>query len=1396
MDLYNLYDFIKRTAKKELNIAETSTVISGYIESSEPGSYSVRLPDGQVIRNAFPINNSYVFKVNDQVYMIRASIASGNNFISQYYIYGLVQDVKESFFNSSDWDRFVALEGSKYSFSSEQGYEYKNLLEGTPLELEISDINIIRDLKNKKSFCIQGNFTLLEWDAENGKVTGIRDYGLQITLKGSNGTLYKTNGQTAEYILSTGFFTGQPKNTQNSIQKKIFNVADVDNLDSLANIIITLYLVTTKEGAQIGQEAKFFASNILFQVGKLIEVSAEFSAKILEVENQRDYFKKNYNEEDNALISVQAAAYYNSQLLNSAAIDYYWFIKDETVTHTGHEGYSSFGGIGWRILNDCYEATAIDALSGTSSTIKIWKSQDSLLSIGKESDKYKYFNKYSNVLKCVVKYQTATAVSEEYIIYNFNYSDFTQELTVSSTPAIIVNEQDTIICELKVSNKNPDKDNTFITSYQWKSREKGSEDFNNISITSPLLNIVSMSDKNAVLTENIYNMKYATEEFCCETIITLEDDTSIEIKLISDIIEVQSFVNTEAVIESFNYYQYYLSNNMNTYFIKRNYNEEFFYLPTLDTKIITGMKDYYIKNEDGTFEIVETPSEINLYQYWEKYPLYSNWSIMDLISDPDDEFTKKQNPITLGTDWIIAAWSSAIEDDIHDESGSYNENKAYDYLETNLNIFDDIITKINASDENNLNLHPFLFYSVQKMWFSQRDGFYTFLKMDPWVQPKILRRVFQDGGEITSNILGKDIDQLNVFNELSNYGQEEGIFYKDKVKDNVEWKVIKNKTIRELENFESEPLYLIAPGALESDGDYVEKGNLLDYSNNDNNFTSGSNFICTILQMTLLTKEGVEPDLINSSFELTLKDGTPEVSNFTFGTNEDVNNNETNFTLDKSLGILTLETTLRFYFNEDLDNIEEFLYTSTDRNLLRDYVLINATFMGTQFVGQSLYINASYIQTGVLKVAKENKDIFYANVDEGEVKLAGFTATQNNFYADYINPTGVASSNVGVGLSADNNNANNIAIWAGAKYERKDFAPFRVNHFGEMTATDANITGNITAKNLTITEDATITGLKAENLSSISADLGDITAGSISSKQKAGEVIFEFTKQTLTQLRENPFVDGYYSQLNASDQEKTNAENDRYNQEDIHSSYEINGNTVTFSTALHLNITIPERYNITDIEDLNVTIDIEGNGGVFHYLSFGWMPQNITLSNGKVIINKDITATYIAEIINDSLRLSTGQEIGLTEDLLITLELSLKNSTSLPSTQMIAFPEEGGAFISFSNFEVDQEGKIYNKDGAFSGTFSGEIETDYGKIGDWCISEVNKLNVHIINENGRIESSTRDITGKGLKQSHSHFYDEEVILLPEGIIFTGNLSATTGAPVLLPWKILIQKMLS
>lgn len=121
-------------------------------------------------------------------------------------------------------------------------------------------------------------------------------------------------------------------------------------------------------------------------------------------------------------------------------------------------------------------------------------------------------------------------------------------------------------------------------------------------------------------------------------------------------------------------------------------------------------------------------------------------------------------------------------------------------------------------------------------------------------------------------------------------------------------------------------------------------------------------------------------------------------------------------------------------------------------------------------------LNASNITSGSIEVKNNSGEtVFKADKDNKEVQLSGFSVTENQ----------LSSEDSTVGLIAQKGNNAGMFIWAGNGGYGPSSAPFRVLGDGTVIATNANISGNITAdKGGTIggfTIDASNTSLKSND---------------------------------------------------------------------------------------------------------------------------------------------------------------------------------------------------------------------------------------------------------------------------------------------------------------------------
>ena len=112
-----------------------------------------------------------------------------------------------------------------------------------------------------------------------------------------------------------------------------------------------------------------------------------------------------------------------------------------------------------------------------------------------------------------------------------------------------------------------------------------------------------------------------------------------------------------------------------------------------------------------------------------------------------------------------------------------------------------------------------------------------------------------------------------------------------------------------------------------------------------------------------------------------------------------------------------------------------------------------------------LYINADFINTGALTVADDaGEKIFYADVGQHKVEAGDFTVDNTSIRGDAVgissntiqenDPTPTPDAETGVVEKLDGA----IAFWAGAAYEYRADAPFKVTHNGILYATGVKIT--------------------------------------------------------------------------------------------------------------------------------------------------------------------------------------------------------------------------------------------------------------------------------------------------------------------------------------------------
>lgn len=111
-----------------------------------------------------------------------------------------------------------------------------------------------------------------------------------------------------------------------------------------------------------------------------------------------------------------------------------------------------------------------------------------------------------------------------------------------------------------------------------------------------------------------------------------------------------------------------------------------------------------------------------------------------------------------------------------------------------------------------------------------------------------------------------------------------------------------------------------------------------------------------------------------------------------------------------------------------------------------------------------------------LQVQKENKNLFYADATKSAVEIGGFTVSKNTLEKIQVN----SLDSQQIGLCTDSSVG--WAFWAGYDSSLKnnglkgDQAPFHIGHDGELFASKATITGNITGSTISGSSITTLDG--------------------------------------------------------------------------------------------------------------------------------------------------------------------------------------------------------------------------------------------------------------------------------------------------------------------------------
>ena len=652
-----LHNYIRKVAKQEQESVDISSVYTGTIEAAQSGIYTIVLnqSDNSSSVLAIPIVSGDVYDKDDSVYLLRANTTATVN----YFIVGKVNAIQEVFFNLTELERFNPNESkADLSFGSNNFISISE------------DANNIFDSINEL-----GYFQL------EVKITSKVEDGAKIIIY-LNYTDKSHYG--AKFVFSSYEFIGQPGgNNYTLVQKKIFHLPSNINIKNI----------------RIEKVGDFSVAAMNIVAGSLLEISAAYQNSII-VQNDRNYFEKEIPDTSNPLntVTLTSKIYYNNKPLVGDALQYYWFLKDDSAVNPESSDYLDIEGAGngWRCLNTLTLATTADG-----EEIRLWDNKNNFITLNKKNfivpndpNEFVNFSNFVNKVKCIVKYFDNFIESDLIDIYNYDYEQFSATLTTNVDPIVIINREDAILLECKVANNNSKIDlNNFVYKYEWH--------LGNTILSNLKDGLIKVQDKTSTTLEekekNVREMENDIEEYYCKVSIYHKNDT-----IDGEVIEGKQPISEE------------ISNTIQVTSAAA----------ATDIQEEVQYKYYIADNHSVTFEEnTQTSEDIEL----------SKWS----------------------GDWDIY--------DSNVDSPSWSEGS-----------FDKVFNDLDLFNNKDKTKEYFVYYTKRTI---VRQGL-EILRKEAGSFPQIARSVIYVGGWKNHRV-GDNVNQLNTFNQLSDNGKEDGIYYAD-----------------------------------------------------------------------------------------------------------------------------------------------------------------------------------------------------------------------------------------------------------------------------------------------------------------------------------------------------------------------------------------------------------------------------------------------------------------------------------------------------------------------------------------------------------------------------------------------------------------------------------------
>lgn len=823
-----LHSYIKKVAKNEISNTDTSGVYTGVIKAVLPGHYEVTLnqSDSESTILAIAMSSVDIYEKDDYVYLLRAEISTTIN----YFIFGKVDAVQETFFNLTDIERFLAEKDSNFSAPDYSTTGNENTIK--------------KDVNNVPTFdkIIDLGYFQFECNINKQGNEDKKPFGFKITFLNEQDTVLE------DFIFNSTEFYGQPfAESYISFNSKVFHLKTDINKDAFQKIVISKL-----EGDEYF--TGFSADNVKIVAGSMLEVTAAYQNKIT-VSNGKNYFDKGENNTGLNNIILTSNVYYNNKKLSVDTLQYYWLLKDDTITE-GNESYLEYAGNGWRCLNSVQNISGINT-NGNNIEIRLWDNKNNVIQLDKTTNAVN-FSSFVNKVKCLVKYFDTFIESDIIDIYNYENEEFSVELSSTTDSKTIAFKNDKIILKCDIINQNDKIDiKNYIKEYRWYL-----EDLNgDINITP--------KDK-----EEKENTNYNT--------LTIFDSAYV------------------GELEG------------NQYKFEEGKTQGRFYCTvTLKPKVdAAGLLE---KSESVLVD--SKAAEVEVTQNIEyKYYIASSHSV---IFEETTRTAEDGNTINAG-DWLING------DENLDWIGNFFDD------EGNSKVFNDLTIFNNGNYDKTEEW--FVYYTQRTVW---KEGGIIF-KTEYWTFPQIARSVIHTTSDGWKNYrIGNSTTQLNTFNQLTNNGTDDGVYYADLGQLTQDEKPDPSKTYY----------------TKDTDGNY-------------------------------------KPIQLNITWDFKRdKEGKLE-EYYKWDSEEE----EYIQVVDVEGQPAAFDNTITYYkkYGDDYRKLEINLNNFKAVNTTWPKNISNPTQEVYENIDNKLFINATYIRSGILEV----KDKFYASIDQEDVRIAGFNVNE------------------------------------------------------------------------------------------------------------------------------------------------------------------------------------------------------------------------------------------------------------------------------------------------------------------------------------------------------------------------------------------------------------------